>query len=68
MNRLRRSRRRPRKKKSCIDENLKKKKKAQPKAKRAKQANRGVHFVGNDVDEVYNHRMQQAFGSLSPQY
>eukprot|EP01051_Picozoa_sp_SAG22_P015388 SAG22_NODE_2001_length_3168_cov_24.284132_1_plen_170_part_00 len=45
-----------------------KKKKAQPKAKRAKQANRGVHFVGNDVDEVYNHRMQQAFGSLFPQY
>ena len=44
------------------------KKKAQPKAKRAKQANRGVHFVGNDVDEVYNHRMQQAFGSLFPQY
>eukprot|EP01051_Picozoa_sp_SAG22_P010108 SAG22_NODE_888_length_6659_cov_13.876067_10_plen_175_part_00 len=45
-----------------------KKKKAQPKAKRAKQANRGVHFVGNDVDEVYNHRMQQAFGSLFPQF
>ena len=45
-----------------------KKKKAQPKAKRVKQDNRGVHFVGNDVDEVYNHRMQQAFGSLFPQY
>jgi len=41
-----------------------KKKKSKPQRKQPK----GVHFVGDSVDDVYNHRMQQAFGSLFPQY
>eukprot|EP01051_Picozoa_sp_SAG22_P025325 SAG22_NODE_7452_length_738_cov_1.053208_1_plen_164_part_00 len=41
-----------------------KKKKGKPQRKQPK----GVQFANGSVDDVYNHRMQQAFGSLFPQY